>query len=290
MNSIVYLKIKKIMKNNILFKIAYPLFFVSIFYFTAFGQNSLSTIYLPGPGSKMAPVENEKRFSVMPEFGYLFPHQSGIESYNGGGMDGLKHKIYSQPQLLEQLFEKLGGEFVLGSLSGVAEIENFQQNGSNYFGISGAYRLNNYLATAIHFSAYKTQVTAEFPFLVFDEMTFEPVTRKGDLSTDLQNHVLQLSGNYYPIQGNIQPFAGVGVIYSSTKVSETKAQIGGVAFDLSENPAMNSLGVSFNAGLSVNIFSHVVVQLNGRLFSVSSPDSNGMVWNKSLGGGIGVRF
>jgi hypothetical protein len=238
----------------------------------------------------MVSIEKAPRFTVQVEFGKLFPSQKGIENYNGGGMDSLLQKMYSDPQLFEKLFETLGGEFFVGSFSEAPKFENFRQSNGNYLGVSGAYRVNSHFEAKVQFSAYKTQITADFPIIVFDQNSFETQNLKGNLTTDLKTKTLGISGNYYPLTGIIQPYAGVGVLYSSTNSSVTKAQMGEVVFDLSENPKLNSFGLTFNTGVALIIHSNIILQVNGQLFSVAAPNGGGTVWNKVLSGGVGVRF
>ncbi len=278
------------MKNSILLKVENTFFFALFLSFFAFGQSNSSTSSMFGPEYKMVTIDKAPRFSIQFETGKLFPSQKGIETYNGGGMDSLFSTIYSDPQLFEKLFETLGGEFFIGSFSEAPKFENFRQSNGTIYGFSGAYRLSQHFDGQLQFATYKTKVTAEFPIVVFDETTFETTAKNGSLATDLKSNTFQIIGNYYPISGVVQPFVGAGFSYTFTKHSVTKAQMGEVVFDLSENASAKSIGLIFTTGVETIILKNIVLQFNGKVFSVSDPDGSGAVWNKVLSGGVGVRF
>jgi outer membrane protein W len=278
------------MKNYSFLKIAYSFIFVFFIHFFANGQNNFASLSLHGPTYKIVSAEKAPRLAIQIDFGKLFPSQKGIENFNGGGMDSLLSNIYSDRELFEKLYENLGGEFFIGSFSDAPKFENFQQTKGNYIGISGAFRFSPHFETSIHFATYKVEVTAEFPIIVFDEMTFETYSTNGNLMTELKSNTIQLSGNYFPFSGNIQPYAGVGLVYSTTKSSQTKTQMGEVAFNLSENPAANSFGLIFKGGVEVIVYKNIFLNFNGQIFSVSATNNSGTNWNKVLSGGVGVRF
>ena len=278
------------MKNNIFFKAIYFFSISMVLSLTAFAQSNLSEISMLGPGYKVLSQEKFNRYSLGTEVGHLFPLLKCIENYDGGGMDHLLNTMYSDPALLERLFETLGGEFFVGSMTGEAGFENFEQKGGFYFGASGACRLSPKITGKAHFGTYKTEITAEFPIVIFDQTTFEPVSAKGELSTTMRTNTFQITGNYFPFKGLVQPFAGAGVIYTSTKSSTTRAQLGTMAFDLSENLSNNSFGLAFHAGVEVAVHPNIVLQLNGQVFSQSSIEDERIAWNKALTGGVGFRF
>ncbi len=278
------------MKNNNLLKIAFTLFWGLFLIQLTYGQRNYSTVSMIGPEFKLVQKEKHKRFAVKLEIGKLFPSQKGIENYNGGGVDSLLSMIYSDPQLLEKLFESLGGEFFIGSFSEAPEFENFRQSGDNVYSISGAFRIHPSFDVMAQFVVYKTKVTADFPIVVFDELTYDIRSAKGLLTTDLCSRSIQFSGNYYPFKGIVQPLIGAGTTVVFTKSIGTHAKIGDQKMDMPKNTFEKSLGVLFNAGVKIMVFKNGFIQIDGQMFSVSSPNGNKTSWNKMLSFGAGVQF
>ena len=252
------------------------------------GQNSLTSFTILGPDYKIIKAGKDLKFTVQLEFGKLFPSKKGIESNNGGSIETLQQTIYADPQLFEKLFESLGGEFFIGSFSEAPKFENFKQKSRNYFGLSGAFRFHPRFEIETQFGAYQTEVTAEFPIVIFDNYTFETTSTKGKIKSGLKSKVIQTSGNFYPLNGKVQPFLGVGVVYHFIKSSVTKAEMESVEFAFFETPKSQSFGLVLKGGIAVEILKNVVLTLEGQAFTISKAEGND--WNKMLNGGIGIRF
>lgn len=231
-----------------------------------------------------------RRFYLLPEAGKLFPGKGGLEAFDGGGIDQLHQSLFSNPALLEQLFEKLGGEFFIGSFSAPGTLGDFRQEEDLYKGISAGIRLSPHWQLEGALGLYQSRITTGFPVTAFQPETPEPYSFSGQLSTELRNTEASLGASYFLCTGTVRPFAGLGLHFSGAKPGETEATIEGITFPLETVATFHSFGPYLTGGIAWQPAGPFLLRISGKGYMAKGPEKGKYRWNGLVAMGLGLSF
>lgn len=242
---------------------------------------------LTGPGYKLYSPPGAHVY-FLPEAGITYSKGDGLSSYDGGGIEQLHHSIYSDPALLEQLFEKLGGEFFIGTFSAPASLEDFRQERGLYKGISGGLLLSPRWQVEGSLGFHQSRITARFPLTAFSPETYEPYSLEGKVSTETTYTEAGLGAAYNFAAGAVRPFAGLGLHYSGARPGVTQAHIAGVAIDMEQQEAFHAFGPYLSGGLSWNPAGPLLLRVSGKAFGAKAAPSEKNSLTGMLAIGLGL--
>ena len=231
----------------------------------------------------------QARFCLLPEAGITFQNQESMEAFDGGGIDPLRQSLYSDPALMEHLFEKLGGEFLIGSYSKPATLDGFHCERSIYKGFSGGVQLSPQWQLDGSAGFNKSHITASFPMTAFQSETPEPYSFNGQLRTELRHTVASLGASYFLCTGAFRPFAGLGLHFSAVKPGVTAASIEGVSFPLETHEAYHSFGPYLAGGIAWQPGRPFLLRIVGKGYVADGPKGEHR-WNGLVAMGLGVFF
>ncbi len=242
---------------------------------------------LTGPGYKLYSPPRAQVY-LLPEAGAIYSKGDGLSSYDGGGIEQLHQSIYSDPALLEQLFNKLGGEFFIGTFSAPATLGDFRQERGLYKGISGGLLLSPRWQVEGSLGFHQSRITARFPLTAFSPETYEPYSLEGKVSTETRHTEAGLGAAYNFAAGALRPFAGLGLHYSAARPGATQAHIAGVAIDMEQQEAFHAFSPYLSGGLSWKAAGPLLLRVSGKAFAAKSAPSEKNSLRGMLAIGLGL--
>ncbi|MFN0177053.1 MAG: hypothetical protein ACKVU0_20595, partial [Saprospiraceae bacterium] len=129
-------------------------------------------------------------------------------------VESLQSAMFS-PGTLEQLFERLQGEFFIGDISG-QHAQNFEMSGTTQAmpGLRLGHRLGNRFELRAGGHYFQTKWSGNFPVVVFpfeQDPSQPPQTLQGNLSASSSGILAEADLAYFFTSGTIRPFVHAGV-------------------------------------------------------------------------------
>ena len=215
----------------------------------------------------------------MLSLGNLIPHT--VE------MPELQAAVFN-PGTIEQLFEQLGGEFILGASTGQILSDIELQGQTNLMpGIGFGIRLGSGLELGLRGNYFKSKWSGAFPVTVFPFQASEaPHTFQGSINASLSGLLTDLEARYFLTSGSLRPYVQVGARGQWLLNSNSSADISGVILPL-ESPSLsgNTLSVYAGAGIRMNVGQSAFVQSG-----ISYAHVPGSGYTPTMTVGVGLRF
>lgn len=240
-------------------------------------------ISIAGSNSKITPAVARQNLGIsltgsMP-LGKQTPQQIEFSELQAAAFD---------PNIMEQLFEKLGGEFFIGELSGPStpaiELEGSTQAMPGLkFGLQLPRRFE-FQASAQYF---RNKWSGSFPVTVFplDQGTSIPKTIQGNMTATATGVLATADLAYFVSTGKIQPFIAGGVRGQFPIQTDSGAEIDGVQLPLEIRPLSTRFSPFASVGLRVGLGKNSFAELGCSYGKIP-----GAGYAPALGAGIGWRF
>ena len=265
------------MKKSLLFHILADT--LSIFsWIPASGQWSL--LDLSSPQAKI-PASRNSSFSVC--FTTGFPLGSGPSTR----VDLLAiQNAANTPGTREQLFEKLGGAFFIGSFSGQKSPEITLAGQAHPMpGVQLGFRPGRRLECQAGIRYFRSEWSGEFPVSVIPFGNSKPETITGTAHASAVGMSVEAGGAFFISKGSVQPMIKGGVRGLFTIRAESEMTVSGVVIPLALRPAGTSLSPYAGAGVRVNMGSRILLDT-----VVSWGKLPGGDYSAALGLGFGWKF
>ena len=187
--------------------------------------------------------------------------------------NALAEAVFSNPQLFEQLFEALGGEFAFGDMSG--HIPDIAMSGSSQIipglGIGLGFCSGLEIGLSIH--SFQTEWKGTFPYTVFPGGTGRAQRYEGSLSASASGLLGDVQARYYLPGRVVRPYLGGGARGQWVLRSSSSAEMAGVALPFELNPvSSNTFSVYGDAGLRLNLGRNAFVQAGAAYAKVPGAD------------------
>lgn len=221
--------------------------------------------------------------------GATTPGETGTFTVTGPDlMDGLNEAVYGTPGVFEDLLETLGGELVLGDLSG-GGLENLELSGHTDVipGLSVGRNIFAGFELSLGLHYFQAAWSGNFPFVVFPvEGTEPPRTMLGSLEstssgvlTDLQAKYLFMNNSWFC------PYVEAGIRGQWVLNHTSGATIGDVALPFETASLSNTLKPYGGAGIRIYPGKRLFLQA-GAIFAEWPGSKYGLGGNAN----IGLRF
>ena len=175
-------------------------------------------------------------------------------------INALAEAVFSAPPLFEQLFETLGGEFIIGDDRGtIMDITMSSSQVIPGLGIGLGFCSGLELGLRLH--GFKAEFTGHFPYTVFPGGTGRAQRYEGLLSASASGLLGDVQARYYLPGRVVQPFLGGGVRGQWVLQSSSSAEMAGVSLPFEMNPvSSNTFSVYGDAGLRLNLGRNAYLQ------------------------------
>lgn len=210
-----------------------------------------------GEGSNLTkPVS---QYGIGAGVGLAFPTNKSHEPSNG--VEDLEDLIYSDPVIFQDVFDALGGDFFLGTLTGPAIIEKGDIGTDIGWTATGLFDFADLWEAEITYGQFTNDWTSRFPITVFDPVTSEPFRVNGEISMDVESNRLGVIVNRSFDMQPFAPFVGAGIQHSKRTLKSARANIEGVEFDVWSESDESQIGVLIQGGVDI----HIISDLSARL-------------------------
>ena len=218
-----------------------------------FSQTVWNRIPLTGSGAKIITVVREPRFNV--RLTGTFP--MGDISPQNIQSAALQNAAYA-PETLGQLFEKLGGEFFLGSPSGQNQ-QSIEMSGQMRAlpGVGLGIRLGRRFEFRAGLEQFRSEWSGQFPVIVFPHEQGQPVppkTLQGSIHASASGVLINLETAFFITGGSIRPYLSGGIRGQFPMNMDSGAEIAGVSLPLEIEPVETSFSPFAAAGVQWNFW------------------------------------
>lgn len=219
----------------------------------SFGQTVWNRIPLTGSEAKIISVVRQPRFNV--NFTGTFP--VGNVAPQNVQLSSLQNAAHA-PEMIEQLFEKLGGEFFIGNLSGQQQ-QSIEMNGSMSAmpGLGLGMRLDRRFEIRTGLEQFRSEWSGQFPVTVFPHeqgQSVPPKTLQGNVHASASGFLLNIETAFFITAGNVRPYVSGGVRGQFPIQTDSGAEIAGVSLPLSIEPVGTSFSPYAGAGVQWNFW------------------------------------
>ncbi|MCF8245851.1 MAG: hypothetical protein K9J37_06725 [Saprospiraceae bacterium] len=284
------------MKSNI---ISVCCFFFSLAQIMAQSSQATRLVFQPmtltGGNAKIIPAGFRPYFQLELTGGVFLNNPTDANQQAANGMGQLQNTVFSSPELFEQLFQKLGGEFFIGNFSDPSQPGKVFKNQSPSLGLNIGLRLLPHLKIEAGASRSSSEFGAAFPVVVFGQQNGQPQTLQGNLRTEQQHLLAQFGGAWFLGKSTFQPFLGAGVQYARTAASTMQAELADTRFPVAKNSAGCSFGAYGTAGVEVHpsfpLYCRAAVNVRTEKLPPTGEEVGGdITLRPSVLAGIGWRF
>ncbi|MBK8194582.1 MAG: hypothetical protein IPK76_15710 [Lewinellaceae bacterium] len=203
----------------------------------------------------------------------------------GTNMEALQQAAFA-PDIYEQLFEKLGGEFIIGNLSGQQNPPAQQPAKLDIMpGLQVGLRIGRRLDIQANAQYYKATWSGAFPVTVFPQDQPVPKSLNGTIHTSASCLILELGTSLFITRGAVQPYAKAGIRGLFPLDQDARAAIGGVVFSPITAQMKQSFSPFGGAGLQVRLGKRVFADMEGMYGKLPG---GGVA--ATLSAGVGYRF
>lgn len=223
----------------------------------AFSQTAWNRIPLTGSGAKIISAARQPRFNVSLtgtfSLGNVAPQNIRLHA--------LQTAAYA-PEIAEQLFEKLGGEFFPGTPSG-QEQQSIEMNGqmSALPGVGLGIRLGRRFELRVSAEQFRSEWSGQFPVMVFPHeqqgQPLQPKTLQGSIHASASGILVNIETAFFITGGNVRPFVSGGVRGQFPVQTASGAEIAGVPLPLSIEPVRTSFSPFAGVGMQWNFWKNV---------------------------------
>ncbi len=177
-----------------------------------------------------------------------------VERHLNRFFETMQNHIYSDPSTFQNLVESLGGEFVIGGLSGEATPAFEAPKTTRSIGLGGQVNFSSSWMAEASFSKANGEASAQFPVTIFEGFTGQPKTVVGLLQLQMEWLRYALGGGYRSGSGTFRPFATGGVQFLKTKTSNAQGHIDDILLPpgLHTDTSQFSIGAYGRAGMEIH--------------------------------------
>lgn len=213
-----------------------------------FGQISWNQLPLTGAEAKIISVVRQPKFSAGLTVSFPLGHVAGQNI----PISGLQNAAFS-PETATQLFERLGGQFFIGTPSAQQE-KQVTLNGRAEIlpGIQLGFRPGSRLEIRAGAQHFQYQWAGVFPVTVFPQQQEHPVppeTIHGTANASSSGLVLNVETAFYITRGVARPYISGGVRGLFPGESDSHAAIAGVDIPLKTGPVKTSISAVGSVGI-----------------------------------------
>ncbi|NUO00875.1 MAG: carboxypeptidase regulatory-like domain-containing protein [Saprospiraceae bacterium] len=223
-------------------------------------------------GEENPPSEGRATFPRPWRFrgGVTIPEETGTLTVTGPDlMNGFNEAVFGTPGVFEDLQAALGGEFVLGNLSGGA-LDNSQLSGRTDLIPGLAFGRTIFPGLELGFGAhfFQTAWSGTFPLVVFpEEGTSPPRTMQGHLQAEFSGMLIDFGATYlFMDQTWFCPYIESGIRARWVTDHGSGATIGDVVLPFEVETPSNALNLYGGAGIRINAGKRLFFQA-GALFT-----------------------
>ncbi len=182
------------------------------------------------------------------------------EKYPDTYFEDIKKEIYSNPELTEKLMEKLGGEFHIGSFSAPGSFTNYQNKKPQFFGINGAYWMNDHFGLEAGLAKGHSSTSAEFPVTTFKLSEGSTDLLMGKLKNSKNIYAAHIYVQYRLIVGIMRIIAGAGLDYQHITASDIEAILGGEQFTIKTVGAQSTISPRVQLGMQLKVSNKIYLE------------------------------
>lgn len=181
----------------------------------------------------------------------------------GTNMEALQQAAFA-PGIHEQLFEQLGGEFIIGNPSG-QQGHTVQQPGKLNImpGLQVGLRIGHRLDIHANAQYYKAEWSGAFPVTVFPQNHPAPNLLNGTIVTSTSGLIIELGSSLFITRGAVQPHVKAGIRSLTPLDQDVSASIDGIVFSPKTVQTKQSFSPFGGAGLQVRLGKHVFADIGG---------------------------
>ena len=192
--------------------------------------------------------------------GYYAAWFSKGEEYPDTYFEDIKKEVYTNAELTEQLMEKLGGEFHIGSFSAPSSFTNHQYKIPQLFGLNGYFWFNRRLGFEAGIGKGKSSTSAEFPVTVFDFENGMTSTTFGKLDYNRDFLTTFVHMQYLFYIEYLRVVFGVGVDYQKYAPSTLEATLENQRFTVNNFDATSNISPSAQLGLQLKVSKRIFLE------------------------------
>ena len=184
--------------------------------------------------------------------GTLLPNGPSVNPFSEQQFSQVQAALFEQPELWEQLYVRLGGEFWIGSPSQPGAFSQVSSGTLRSLGLQAILPFGRHLALQTSITKGSIHATAQFPVTVFNPNYGQTQQLEGSAETRISAVQAQLSGRFYFFPpGAVQLFAGAGAQYRHQSSTAPEARLQDVLWVFGTGTSNSKFGVLGEAGLSV---------------------------------------
>jgi hypothetical protein len=249
-----------------------------------FSQAVWNRIPLTGTEAKIISIARQPGFNV--SLNVTFP--LGDVSPQNIQLTTLQNAAYS-PETMGQLFEKLGGQFFLGSPSG-QEQQTVEMSGqmSALPGVGLGMRLGKRFELRAGFEQFRSEWSGQFPVMVFPHEQGQPVppkTLQGSIHALASGVLLNIETAFFFTGGSLRPYLSGGVRGQFPIHTDSGAEIAGVSLPLEIEVVGTSFSPYAGAGLQWNFWKNAFLKAECTFGQLP-----GGAYSPAAGAGVGWKF
>lgn len=201
--------------------------------------------------------------------------------------DALEKSIYSDPALLEQLFERLGGEFWFGSFSQPGTFGPVSSTPLRMYGLEAVIPIGKFMAIQTAVAQGQFSATSTFPVTVIHQQNGQTRQTEGLVSSVVKIQTAQLAGRAYLFSpGTLQAYAGAGGQYRLQTSERPTAQLEGASWTFGSSDKQTYWDLSGQLGFSIQPRTlPVFLEIGAMLQTPLQPNSGStvLVWQLAAG-------
>ncbi|MBL7827881.1 MAG: hypothetical protein JNJ57_14725 [Saprospiraceae bacterium] len=167
---------------------------------------------------------------------------------------GSLNNMLFRPETFSSLYEKFGGEFIPGDISG-SQSTAFSLTASKKIlpGLSLGWGNGRGLEFDTRLHYVQQQWSGSFPVMVFPQNQSNPYVETGQLSANATGLLTDLNASWLIGTGQLQPFLGGGVRVQWPISHESSGTLAGVSFPVEMAPPGTDFSVVGGAGLRLSL-------------------------------------
>lgn len=250
----------------------------------AIGQTVWNNLPLTGANAKIIPAAAPSRFHLSFTGAFLL---GGVSPQN---IDVAKFQNAAvSPGTFEQLFEKLGGEFFMGSPSGQPG-PAIELSGQTQMmpGLRVGLRLGKRFEICAGSQYFQSKWSGEFPVLVFPHFNQEqpqPKTLQGHANASVSGILANIETAFFLTNGAVQPYLKAGIRGQFSMQHEQGADIAGVSLPIEAAPTKTRFSPFGSAGVRGCFLKNVFAEAGFSFGELPNGD-----YQPALELGIGLRL
>lgn len=219
------------------------------------------------------------KWSLGAQYTYWFTKES---DFSDSDFEKINEKIYTDEDRFLRLFEKLGGEFFIGTFSAPGRFTNNRFQAPQFIGVDGKLLFQEHFVFAAGIAKGRSSVSSEFPVTIIglEDGTSRSINGQLLKNTDLYNSYVQMQ--YILFLGYLQAVMGTGVDFQYSSASTIDAVIGAERFEVERQDSKSTIYPRVDLGLRF--------KLNERLMIEANIKSRKIEQRLELGAGLGLQY